>query len=351
MADKNATPVKLGELKWIDPAKVRPSNANPRSADFYRDKDFLRLKESITRFGVIVPIIVRRLPRPVGDYSYELVDGERRWKAALGTSRDVPAYVLPADEPKDTLATMFQIHMNQEEWDAVEQAKALEDMVARWRAKLQNDGLPEEKLELELAKELMRVTGMDSENARSRLRFLRWPKDIRKKVYRDDSQKRYSYIVEIEANIVEPACRNFPGIEDTLPADEMRRLLFRKVTEGYVARAEAVREGSLLVRSRRDKSEAAKAKALFVQVVKKVPYTLSEAREQYLYLFPDEAEKLSYTPRRFINLVRTLCDALREYDGRLASKRIKMSQTQTVDLKAALKKLRPLVRAVAKKLP
>ena len=348
MSDKRASQVKLGDLEWIDPAKIRRSSANPRSVEFYKDKDFLRLKESIARFGVIVPIIVRRLTKPVGEHSFELVDGERRWKAASGTNRDVPAYVLPADEPRETLVTMFQIHMNQEEWDAVEQAKALEDMVAQWRVKFHKAGVSEEKLETELAKELTRVTGMDSENARSRLRFLRWPKEIREKVYRDDSQKRYSYIVEIEANIIEPACRNFPGIEDVLPAIEMRRLLFRKVEEGYVARAEAVRDGALLVKTRRDRAEAAKARALFVQVVKQVPYTLSEAHEQYLYLFPDEAEKLSYQPRKLINLVLGLRRALEEYASGIPSGKVRLKKPQVHDLREALKSLLAIAKDVVR---
>ena len=110
----------LGRLDWVNPKHIKPSEENPRSKDFYKDKDFLRLKESVAKYGVIVPIIIKRLSKEENKKKYQLIDGERRWKAAIDTNQSlIPAYVLPPEKKINILTTMFQIHMNQEGWNAV----------------------------------------------------------------------------------------------------------------------------------------------------------------------------------------------------------------------------------------
>ncbi|MBZ5704543.1 MAG: ParB/Srx family N-terminal domain-containing protein, partial [Acidobacteriia bacterium] len=59
--------------------------SRPRNEDFYKDKDFLRLKESVAKYGVIVPVIIKRLSKHEDGIRFQLIDGERRWKAAIDT--------------------------------------------------------------------------------------------------------------------------------------------------------------------------------------------------------------------------------------------------------------------------
>src|SRR5437773_1801410 len=64
-----------GEQRMVPTADVRPSRLNPRK-DF-RDEELAELAESIRSKGLVQPIIVR--PAVGG---YEIVAGERRWRAA-----------------------------------------------------------------------------------------------------------------------------------------------------------------------------------------------------------------------------------------------------------------------------
>ena len=67
---------------------IRPNPNQPR-----RDFDQLALEElanSIKQKGVVTPITVRKV-----DSGYEIIAGERRWKASkISRKRRIPAYVM-----------------------------------------------------------------------------------------------------------------------------------------------------------------------------------------------------------------------------------------------------------------
>lgn len=75
---------------------IRPNRAQPR-ADF-DNNSIIRLADSIRRYGIIQPLTIRRSD-PDDIYSYELIAGERRLRAArmLGYFT-VPCIVVEADE-------------------------------------------------------------------------------------------------------------------------------------------------------------------------------------------------------------------------------------------------------------
>ena len=339
----------LGKLKRVNPIIIKPSEENPRGDDFYKNKNFLRLKESVAKYGVIVPIIIKRLLREEDKSKYQLIDGERRWRAAVETNQDrVPAYVLPPEKQIDILATMFQIHMNQEGWDAIEQARALEKIIYNLKTTIKQK-YKDEEAEKELVRQLIKVTGMDENNAWSRVRFFRWPQRLRDQIYRETEKDYYSYAVEIEARIVEPTLRNFPDIKEKISPDDIREALFAKVTGGsYVSRAEEIRDAAILAKRRSDKKEVTKAKGLLLQFIKDKSFSFSEAHEQYLYLFPEEAQKPALSPRKLINTVRGLTKALKEYtEGTIIRK---LKPTQKKDLKTALKELLLMMQDIIQRL-
>jgi ParB/RepB/Spo0J family partition protein len=335
-------------LGWVSPKEIQPSEENPRRDDFYKDKDFLRLKESIAKYGVIVPIILKKLSKESNKKKYQLIDGERRWQASIDTNRvTIPAYIWPPERDIDVLVTMFQIHMNQEGWEAIEQARALEKLISALRTKAKQKHKREQEIEKELVRQLTEITGMDEDNAWSRIRFLRWPQKLREKIYNEPNKKYYSYAVEIEARIVEPALRNFRNIRDTISPDDIRQALFAKVTSGYVPRANEIRDAGVLTKRRRDKKEATRARSLLLQFIKDKSFTFPEAREQYFYLFPEETQKPAFSPRKLINTVRGLGKALNEYTEATLNT---LEASQKKDLKTALNELLSITQAVLKRL-
>jgi ParB family chromosome partitioning protein len=78
------------------------------------------LAESVRREGIIQPLLVR--PRPAG--GYEIVAGERRWRAAREAGRTtVPAVVRETDD-RDTLLLGLIENVAREQLSPVEEARA-----------------------------------------------------------------------------------------------------------------------------------------------------------------------------------------------------------------------------------
>ena len=100
------------------------------------------------------------------------------------------------------------------------------------------------------------------------MRFFRWPKRLRELAYANPDKGYYSYMVEIEAQIVEPTRRNCRDIvSKSLPTHKIRSQLFEKVLQGYVTRAEEIRDGGILAKRRMGKREAATAGRLLLALI------------------------------------------------------------------------------------
>ncbi|KXO97748.1 ParB/RepB/Spo0J family partition protein [Tsukamurella pseudospumae] len=64
----------------LAPTSIQPNPQQPRSV--FDEEALAELVHSIREFGLMQPIVVRPLPAPRGDVRYELVMGERRWRAS-----------------------------------------------------------------------------------------------------------------------------------------------------------------------------------------------------------------------------------------------------------------------------
>jgi len=113
------------EIKQISVNNISPNKINPNRMP---DKTFKKLQSSIKMFGMMMPIIVRKL----GDNKYEIIDGEWRWKAhkAMGIG-DIQAKIMEATEDevaKLILATTIKgKHNLYETLDIVENLRNTED--------------------------------------------------------------------------------------------------------------------------------------------------------------------------------------------------------------------------------
>ncbi|HEX4751420.1 MAG TPA: ParB/RepB/Spo0J family partition protein [Solirubrobacterales bacterium] len=155
-----------GELLELPVTLIKPNPNQPRT---HFDPDALTaLAASIEASGVVQPLLVR----PLADGSYELVAGERRWRAAQQAGLEkVPAVVRDQAEPERLQAALIE-NMVREDLNPVEEAKAcsalVEDLgltkeelarrVGRNRATISNLirllELPDEALEMMERKEL-----------------------------------------------------------------------------------------------------------------------------------------------------------------------------------------------------
>src|SRR5437764_15475089 len=81
------------ELRDVPVALIRANPSQPRTT--FDPDSIAALADSIAAVGVVQPLIVR----PLGDGRYELIAGERRWRAAQHAGLEtVPALVRDEDE-------------------------------------------------------------------------------------------------------------------------------------------------------------------------------------------------------------------------------------------------------------
>lgn len=135
-------------------------HANPRQPRRRFEADAASgLAESVRRQGVIQPLLVR--PRAAG--GYELVAGERRWRAAREAGRQtVPAVVREADDRETLLLGLIE-NVAREQLTPVEEARAYAVLI--------------DEFSLSLGEVAERV-GRSKPSVSNRIRLLELPDDI-----------------------------------------------------------------------------------------------------------------------------------------------------------------------------
>lgn len=148
------------ELLEIDLDLIEPNSEQPRTR--FTEKNLEELAQSIRANGVVQPIVVRRR-----GLKYQLVAGERRWRAAqLAGLQKIPAMVKEvADEKLLELALIENIQ--RQELNAIEEAKAYKKLI-------ETVGLTQEMLAERVGKNRTVIT--------TYLRLLKLPDDVQKLV-------------------------------------------------------------------------------------------------------------------------------------------------------------------------
>ncbi|MBJ7688405.1 ParB/RepB/Spo0J family partition protein [Weissella sp. GP1] len=102
--------------------------ANPFQPRHVFDQDALQdLAASIKENGVLQPVIVRHNPKD--NTQYELLAGERRWRASqLAGKKDVPAIVRKLDDEQMMQAAILE-NLQREDLTPLEEAQAYRDMM------------------------------------------------------------------------------------------------------------------------------------------------------------------------------------------------------------------------------
>jgi ParB family chromosome partitioning protein len=106
------------ELRELPVDLIVPNRRQPRKV--FDDDALTALAGSLAERGVLQPVLVR--PRPGG--TYELIAGERRWRAAQRAGFDtVPALVRPQDDAESLEIALIE-NMAREDLSPVEEARA-----------------------------------------------------------------------------------------------------------------------------------------------------------------------------------------------------------------------------------
>ena len=115
-----------GSIKQLPIAKVEPRENQPRT--LFDEEALAELAESIREYGLIQPVTVRKLDSGY----YQLIAGERRWRAArMAGLNEIPARIIEAD---DRLATELALveNLQREDLNPVEEAQGYRTLMEEY---------------------------------------------------------------------------------------------------------------------------------------------------------------------------------------------------------------------------
>ena len=121
-SDDLDNPVKLIELNKLFSGKTQPRKS-------FNDQSLESLSESIRSSGIMEPIVVRKTEF---DDKYEIIAGERRWRAAgIAKLKKVPVIVRKVDDKKSLVLSLIE-NIQREDLNAVEEAEAINKLITNY---------------------------------------------------------------------------------------------------------------------------------------------------------------------------------------------------------------------------
>lgn len=126
--DDNLIETKKGAGEMLKISSVEPRRDQPRKT--FERESLEQLAESVQKYGVLQPIIVR--PNQIIDDTYEIIAGERRWRAAkLAGLDEIPAVILDGDDLKIAQVSIIE-NIQREDLNPVEEALAYQGLMDRF---------------------------------------------------------------------------------------------------------------------------------------------------------------------------------------------------------------------------
>lgn len=137
--------------------EIHPRRSQPRK--HFDESNLLELAETIKEKGILQPLTVRRI-----DGGYELLAGERRWRAAQKAGlKEVPVILREADD-REALEISLIENLQREDLNPLEEAEGFRDLI--------------EKFEIS-QEEASRRVGKDRTTITNALRLLKLPTEIK----------------------------------------------------------------------------------------------------------------------------------------------------------------------------
>ena len=111
---------------YFEEVSVGAITPNPRQPRRTFDEDTLdELSASITEVGLLQPVVVRK----IGAGSYELVMGERRWRASQRAGLDVIPAIVRDTNDDDMLRDALMENLHRQQLDPLEEAAAYQQLL------------------------------------------------------------------------------------------------------------------------------------------------------------------------------------------------------------------------------
>ena len=158
------TEVDSEKLREIDIDRIVPNTQQPRK--YFNEEALNELADSIRAHGLIQPIIVQPLP----DNLFQLIAGERRWRAAQKAGlMKLPAVVRDSTSDASLEIALIE-NLQREDLNPIEEAQAYEKLIVEF-------GLTQEEVARRVGKNRVTITNM--------LRLLRLPPEVQQWISED----------------------------------------------------------------------------------------------------------------------------------------------------------------------
>jgi ParB family chromosome partitioning protein len=159
LLDDNIAEAKSESKTTVKISRITPRGDQPRKN--FDDNALQVLADSIQEHGVIQPIVVREVG--VLDGNYEIIAGERRWRAAKMAGLDeIPAVIMTGDELKVAEVALIE-NVQRKDLNPIEEAMAYKALIERF-------GLKQEEVAKQAGKSRSAIANM--------LRLLELPDDV-----------------------------------------------------------------------------------------------------------------------------------------------------------------------------
>lgn len=127
---RSLIPVPGATFGELDIASIVPNTKQPRQV--FDEDELQELSDSIKEVGVLQPIVVRPLAAPLPEHPqarYELIMGERRWRATkLAGLKEIPAIVRHTDDA-DLLRDALLENLHRTQLNPLEEAAAYQQLL------------------------------------------------------------------------------------------------------------------------------------------------------------------------------------------------------------------------------
>lgn len=161
-------PVPGATFGELDVDSIVPNTRQPR--EYFDEDELEELSASIAEVGVLQPIVVRPLKEPIAENPkarYELIMGERRWRATQRAGLTVIPAVVRRTEDNDVLRDALLENLHRAQLNPLEEASAYQQL-------LEDFGCTQEELATRIARSRPQITNM--------LRLLKLPPLVQKRV-------------------------------------------------------------------------------------------------------------------------------------------------------------------------
>lgn len=126
LGDFSDEPIEKNAYQMLPLYKVEPNPDQPRHN--FNEEELQALADSITVHGIIQPLTVRELPSGY----YQIIAGERRWRAArLANLSEVPAIIIEADDKKATELALIE-NLQRQDLNPVEEALGYQTLIEEY---------------------------------------------------------------------------------------------------------------------------------------------------------------------------------------------------------------------------